>query len=58
MHMLRLMCEVTIKDKIRNDYIRRNLRVAPVEVKINECHFRWLGHTKKGGQNTALVQKD
>lgn len=52
-----MKCEVTIKDKIRNDYIVRNLRVAPVEVKINECHFRWLGHTKTEDRNTAPVQR-
>lgn len=33
MHMLRWICVVIRKDRIRNDYISKNLHVAPIELK-------------------------
>ena len=36
MRMLRWMCGVTKKDKIRNEHVRGSVKVAPVTYKITE----------------------
>lgn len=41
--MLRWMCGLTRKDKVRNEIIRE-VRVTSVEYKIREMRLRWSGH--------------
>ena len=47
MRMLRWMCGVTRKDKIRNEHIRRTTRVAQASTKITERRLNWYGHVMR-----------
>ncbi|KAH0469003.1 hypothetical protein IEQ34_002235 [Dendrobium chrysotoxum] len=47
MRMLRWMSGFTLRDRIRNEYIREKIGVAPVEDKIRESRLRWFGHIKR-----------
>ncbi|TVU49551.1 hypothetical protein EJB05_00864, partial [Eragrostis curvula] len=40
--MLRWICGHTRRDRVRNDYIRERLGVAPTEKKIIQYRLRWL----------------
>ncbi|XP_023230295.1 uncharacterized protein LOC111630434 [Centruroides sculpturatus] len=42
--MLRWMCEVSRKNRIRNDFIRGYVTVGPLSKKMQECRLRWFGH--------------
>ena len=44
MHMLRLMCDHTMIDSIRNEVITMKLEVAPISTKLCEGRLRWFGH--------------
>ena len=44
MRMLRWMCGVTRKDKIRNEHIRGTTRVAQASKQITERRLNWYGH--------------
>ncbi|KAJ8733615.1 hypothetical protein PYW07_014166 [Mythimna separata] len=47
MRMLRWMCGVTRMDKVRYEYIRGSLRVAPVTEKFKGNRLYWYGHVKR-----------
>ena len=47
MSMLRWMCGVTRKDKIRNEHIRGTTRVAQASKKITEGRLNWYGHVMR-----------
>ena len=52
MRMLRWMCGVTRKDKIRNEHIRGTTRVAQASKQITERRLNWYGHvTRKDGEH-------
>ncbi|PKA52789.1 ataxia telangiectasia mutated family protein [Apostasia shenzhenica] len=44
--MLRWMCGYTRKDRMRNEYIRKKVGVAPIEDKFRESRLRWFGHRR------------
>ena len=44
MRMLRWMCGYTKLDKKRNDFVRAELGVAPIDQKQQESRLRWAGH--------------
>lgn len=54
MRMLRWMSGVTRKDRIRNEYIRGSIGVAPIIDKMRENRLRWLGHVLRR-ENTEAV---
>ena len=41
------MCRVTKKDKIRNEHVRRSVKLAPVTQVITEKRLKWYGHIKR-----------
>ena len=47
MRMLRWMCGVTCKDKIRNEHIRGTKRVAQASKQITERRLNWYGHVMR-----------
>ena len=47
MRMLRWMCGVTRKDKIRNEHIRGTTKVAQASRKITERKLKWYGHVMR-----------
>ena len=51
MKMLRWSAGHTKLDKIRNEVIRAQLKVAPVEEKLRENRLRWYGHTQRRDDN-------
>ncbi|XVF47947.1 hypothetical protein PTKIN_Ptkin03bG0150400 [Pterospermum kingtungense] len=44
MRMLRWMCGKTRKDRVRNETIQADLKVALIEDKMRESHLRWFGY--------------
>ncbi|KAL6507834.1 hypothetical protein OROGR_024029 [Orobanche gracilis] len=46
MLMLRWTCGHTRKDRFRNDVIRKEVRVAPID-NLLENQLRWFGHVRR-----------
>ena len=54
MRMLRWICGATKNDKIRNEYVRGSVKVAPVTKKITEKRLKWFEHVKRRDQGHIL----
>ncbi|XP_023222930.1 uncharacterized protein LOC111624339 [Centruroides sculpturatus] len=46
MKMLRWICDVMKKDRIRNDYLRGTIRVGSVSTKVQQSRLKWFGHVR------------
>jgi hypothetical protein len=57
MRFLQKVVGKTRCDKIRNERIRRNLGVPPLQIKIEESQLKWAGHILRMGEE-RIVQKD
>ncbi|KAJ0172760.1 hypothetical protein K1T71_011899 [Dendrolimus kikuchii] len=51
MNMLRWMCGVTRKDRVRNSRIRGSLHVRDIADKLQKCRLRWYGHVLRRPAN-------
>ena len=58
MRMLRWMCGKTRKDKVRNEYFREIVGVAPIEDKLRENRLRWFGHVKRRPLSAPVRKSD
>ena len=58
MRMLRWMCGKTKKDRIRNDRIRADLEIAPIDAKLREHRLRWFGHVFRRHISTPVRSCD
>jgi len=47
MRMLRWILGLTLRDKKRNDDIRRSLGVACITDKVREARLKWFGHVQR-----------
>ena len=47
MRMLRGMCSVTRKDRIKNEYIREIVKVTEIGKKMQERRLHWYGHVMR-----------
>ena len=54
MRMLRWMCGVTRKDKIRNEHIRGTTKVVQASRKITERRLKWYGHVMMMEEDHAV----
>jgi len=54
MRMLRWMCGVSRKDRIRNEVVRGKLQVASIDVKMREARLRWYGHVRRRHQGESV----
>ena len=44
MRMLRLMCGMTRRDRMENEYVRENLGVESIRDRLAQSRLRWYGH--------------
>ena len=51
MRCLRAIRGVTRRERMRNEDIRQELKVAELREKIRECRLRWYGHVKRMEEN-------
>ena len=54
MKMLRWMCGVTKRDRIRNERIRGTTKVIEVSKKAQERRMKWYGHVRRREENHVL----
>ncbi|PHT37180.1 hypothetical protein CQW23_24880 [Capsicum baccatum] len=52
--MLRWMCGLTSGDRVRNETIREEVGVTPVEYKMREVRLRWFGHVMRRGMDAPV----
>ena len=54
MRMLRWILGVTLRDRKRNDDIRRILGVACITDKVREARLRWYGHVQRREEDDCV----
>ena len=51
MRMVRWMCGVSLKDKLRSDELRRRLGIEAIGQVLRRGRLRWLGHVLRKEEN-------
>ena len=54
MRMLRWMCGLTRRNRVKNDVIQEKVGVASVEDKLREARLRWFGHVMRRGMDAPV----
>ena len=54
MRMIQQMCGYMRFDRIRNELIREEVGIAPIENKMKEIRLRWFGHVKRRSVNAQM----
>ena len=54
MRILRWMCELTRRDKVRNEIVREKVGITVVEDKIREVRLRWFFHVMRRDTDTLV----
>ena len=54
MRMLRWMCGKTRKDKVRNEDIRHQVGIVPIEDKLRENRLWWFGHIGRRSRDAPI----
>ena len=54
MKMLRMMCGVTRRDRVRNEYVRRSVGLVNIEDKLAQGRLRWFGHVSRKGRDDVV----
>ena len=54
MRMLRWMCGNTLRDRIRNEVIRKKLSVANIVDILKENRLQWFGHVRRRSQGDPV----
>jgi len=54
MRMLRWILGLTLRDRKRNDDIRRILGVACIKDKVREARLRWYGHVQRRDESDCV----
>ena len=45
--MLRMMCGVTRRDRVRNEYVRASVGVDSINDKLAQRRLSWFGHVSR-----------
>ena len=56
MKMLRMMCGVTWRDRLKNEYVRASVNVDSIVDKLAQSRLRWFGHLYRKDE-TDVVKK-
>ena len=56
MRMLRMICGVTLRDRISNEEIRSRVHVAPLGTVITRNRLRWFGHVVRREDESLIKQ--
>ena len=54
MKMSRMMCGVTRKDRVRNEYIRGRVGVYSIEDKMAQNRLKWFEHVCRKGEKDVV----
>ena len=56
--MLRRIKCVTLRDKVKSVYIRKELGVTSIQEKVREMRLRWYGHMQRMEANNEVRAVD
>ena len=54
MKMLRMMCGVTRRNRLRNKYVRRSVGLVSIEVNLAQGRLRWFRHVSRKGRDDVV----
>ena len=54
MRMLRWMLGLTLRDRKRNEFVRKKLGVACITDKVRESRLRWYGHVMRSDETSGI----